>query len=66
MCFAMLQCVVMVHAYLRVVYAGGFVGCYLAMGESRVAPLKPISVPRARPIYRSVDIYRPITRLADI
>ena len=33
-------------AYLRVLYVNGFVGCALVMGKSRVAPLKPISVPR--------------------
>ena len=33
-------------AYLRVLYVNGFVGCSLVMRKSRVAPLKPISVPR--------------------
>ena len=31
---------------VRVLYVNEFVGCSLVMGKSRVAPLKPISVPR--------------------
>ena len=33
-------------AYLRILYMNGFVGCSLVMGKSKVAPLKPNSVPR--------------------